>query len=63
MSARAERGMTQRDVERAARIAQGRISRIERGIAAPLLTEVAQIADVVGLHLALVIEPRPDDRR
>jgi len=55
MSARIGRGLTQRDVERAARIAQGRISRIERGLAAPLLTEVAGIAEVVGIRVQLTM--------
>lgn len=57
-SARKGGRLTQRDVESASRMPQGRISRIERGAAKPGLDELVHLADVLGIDVEIVFTER-----
>lgn len=55
-SLRHARRMTQRDVEVASGVPQGKISRIERGQSYPAVVTIAQLAEALGATLSLRIE-------
>lgn len=59
--ARRAKGMTQRELEFASGVPQGKISRIERGQSYPALVTIAQIAGALGLGLALQISETSAD--
>ena len=58
MSARAEKGFTQKELARASGINQADISKIEKGIANPTVTTLKRIASALGmkLHVSLIQE-------
>lgn len=49
-------GMTQRELEFASGVPQGKISRIERGQSYPALVTLTQMAGALGLELSLSID-------
>ena len=51
MSARAEKGFTQKELARASGINQADISKIEKGIANPTVTTLKRIASALGMKL------------
>ncbi|MEW1960960.1 helix-turn-helix transcriptional regulator [Microbacterium sp. NPDC077644] len=55
---RQAQGITQRQMEAATTVPQGRISRIERGTAHAALWEIAAIGAVLGLDAEIVITRR-----
>ena len=57
--ARRSRGMTQRELEFASGVPQGKISRVERGQAYPALLTLTQLAGALGLDLRLSIDVAP----
>ena len=57
---RQAQGITQRQMEAATTVPQGRISRIERGTAHAALWEIAAIGAVLGLDAEIVITRRVD---
>ncbi len=52
-------GMTQRELEFASGVPQGKISRVERGQSYPALLTLTQIAGALGLELVLTIQDVP----
>jgi transcriptional regulator with XRE-family HTH domain len=59
--ARRAAGMTQRQLELASGVPQGKISRVERGQSYPALLTLTQIASALGLELTLQIIRTPAD--
>lgn len=59
---RLAQGITQRQMEAATTVPQGRISRIERGTAHAALWEIAAIGAVLGLDAEIVITRREGAR-
>lgn|GEM_PF-4864736 len=55
VEARKSRGLSQRELERASKVPQGKISRIERGATYPTTKELAQLANALQLRLHLVV--------
>jgi len=55
--ARHARRMTQRELEQASGVPQGKISRIERGQSYPALVTIIQVAEALGLEVSLSISP------
>jgi transcriptional regulator with XRE-family HTH domain len=55
LRARKKSGLSQKDLETQSRVPQGKISRIERGVAYPTFREVDALADALTLRVHLVV--------
>lgn len=53
--ARRQRGVSQRQLEEASTIPQGKISRIERGVTYPTIREIDSLASALKLKVHLVV--------
>lgn len=58
--ARARAGITQRQLEIASRVSQGKISRMERGSSRPLLSEIVDVCAALGVRVRLEMAPDQD---
>lgn len=57
-AARIEAGLTQRDLETACGVPQGKVSRIERGQSHPPLTVLTAMCGVLGVDLVVTLSRR-----